>query len=62
MTTNSRPGRQRNVDRDAVFALALERAHLPPNPQPAVDAARTTAKLLSRLGRVRPLPDQVPPT
>lgn len=63
MSTNSRPGRQRSVDRDEVFALALERTHLPEPSALQAEAARAAAAaLLSRLGRVHPLTDQVPPT
>ncbi|MDE2121434.1 MAG: hypothetical protein KGJ64_12135 [Betaproteobacteria bacterium] len=63
MSTNSRPGRQHSVDRDEVFALALERTHPPQAPEQQAEAAHAAAAaLLSRLGRVRPLDDQVPPT
>ena len=70
MSTNSRPGRKRRVDRNAVFALALQ-----PHPPVAAPCAPTAeavrveraerAALLSRRGRAMPhrspLP-QVPPT
>ena len=67
MSTNSRPGRTRRVDRDAVFALALQPHALPAAPcAPATEALRAErAALLSRRGRALPprrvLP-QVPPT
>ncbi len=60
MSTNSRTGRQRSVDPDAVFALALDRARAPLPPAEAVRAEASA--LLSRRGRVQPLRAQVPPT
>ncbi len=63
MTTNSRPGRQSSVDCEAVFALALQRTHAAEPCVARSDAAHAVAaELLSRLGRVHPLPAQVPPT
>lgn len=63
MTTNSRTGRKRSVDCAAVFALALERARGPLLPCVSAEPARAEAsELLSRLGRARKLPAQVPPT
>lgn len=62
MNTHSRLGRRSRVDRDAVFALALQ----PPQPAPGTPAAAwlrdERAALLSRRGKSVPAPPQVPPT
>ena len=67
MSTNSRPGRRSNVDHEAMFALALQRATACAPPRVSPDAGRASG-LLARAGRVLPMPagaadgDQVPPT
>ena len=67
MSTNSRPGRRSNVDHEAMFALALQRATACAPPLVAPEAGLASG-LQARAGRVLPMPagaadgDQVPPT
>jgi hypothetical protein len=67
MSTNSRPGRRSNVDHEAMFALALQRATACAPPRVSQEAGLASG-LLARAGRVLPMPpgaaegDQVPPT
>ncbi|MDE2478993.1 MAG: hypothetical protein KGM87_08875 [Betaproteobacteria bacterium] len=67
MSTNSRPGRSRSIDHDAMFALALQRAS-DCEPAHVVQEPCAASVLLARAGRVFPCPsgaagrDQVPPT